>query len=388
LLYRELGQPPSENGSKGMQKRRLGRTNLKVSVIGFGGIPIVQASKEKACEMIRRAYELGINYFDTARAYGNGEEKLGMALEDVRDKVVIATKTHQRTREDAARAGLKQSLRNLRTDRIDIVLLHGIDDEKTLEQAMGKEGSLAALKEARSERKIDFIGLSGHRPLILAKAMRTGEFDMILVPFNIINREAAEELLPLAKELDVGVAVMKPFGGADFRFVGHELWAARVPEKAEFNRILGEGNAKTERSLRFVLAHDIHTIVPGFSTLEEVESAARVGEEFKGLTQEEKAGFRFGELPPSPFCRECGLCLPCPDGLNIPLILGLDKYFIFHGITSWTREVYERLSTRVDSCSKCAKCEPKCPYKLPIIEMLFQACERLSKYRPEGGNKP
>jgi len=355
-----------------MQKRRLGRTNLNVSVIGFGGIPIIQTSMEKACEMIRQAYDLGINY-DTARAYGNGEEKLGMALEGVRDKVIMATKTHQRTREDAARTGLKQSLRNLRTDRIDIVLLHGIDDEKTLEQAMGKEGSLSALKEARSQGKLDFIGISGHRPLILAKAMRTGEFDMILVSLNIINREATEELLSLAKELDIGVAVMKPFGGSNLGFVGRELWATRVPEKVEFNRILGEGNTKTERSLRFVLAHDIHAIVPGFSTLEEVKSAAKVGEGFATLTQEEKTSFRFNELPPSPFCRECGLCLPRTDGLNIPLILGLDKYFTFYEIKSWTREVYERMSTKVDSCSKCAICEPKCPYKLPIIEMLNQA---------------
>jgi aryl-alcohol dehydrogenase-like predicted oxidoreductase len=111
-----------------VQRRRLGRTNLKVSVIGFGGIPIIKASVPKAVEMIRCAYDLGINYFDTARAYGNSEEKLGRALEDVRDKVIIATKTHQRTREDAARAGLKQSLQKLRTDKIDIVLLHGIDE--------------------------------------------------------------------------------------------------------------------------------------------------------------------------------------------------------------------------------------------------------------------
>jgi len=362
-----------------MQKRRLGRTDLKVSVVGFGGIPIIQTSMTKAVEMIRRAYDLGINYFDTARVYGNGEEKLGLSLEEVRDNVVIATKTHQRTREDAARAGLKQSLRNLRTDKIDIVMLHGIDDEKTLEQAMGNEGSLSALKEARSQGKLNFIGISGHRPLILAKAMRTGEFDVILVPFNIINREASEELFVLAKELGIGVVVMKPFGGANLSFAAREMWASRVPEKAEFNCILGEGSLKTERCLKYVLAHDVHTIVPGFSSVEEVESAAKVGTEFKGLTEAEKADFKFGELPPSPFCRECGLCLPCPDGVNIPLILGLDKYFSVYGIEDWTREVYERLSTKVDSCSECAKCEPKCPYKLSIIEMLNQASKRLAK---------
>jgi predicted aldo/keto reductase-like oxidoreductase len=259
------------------------------------------------------------------------------------------------------------------------MLLHGIDDEKTLEQAMAPEGSLAAVKEARQQGKVGFIGLSGHRPLILMKAIRTGEFDIILVPLNIINREASEELFPFAKDLDIGVVIMKPFGGANLSFAARELWASRVPEKAEFNRIMGEGAAKTERALKFVLAHDIHTTVPGFSTLEEVESAAKIGNEFTELTQKDKDDLRFSQLPPPPFCRECGLCQPCPDGLNIPLILGLDKYYTFHGITNWTKEVYERLNTRVDSCTKCAKCEPKCPYKLSIIDMLTQADQRLSK---------
>ncbi len=362
-----------------MQKRRLGRTNLEVSVIGFGGIPIIQRSIPDAVNMLRRAYDLGINYFDTARAYGNSEEKMGLALNEVRDKVVISTKTHQRTREDAARAGLKQSLRNLRTDRIDIVMLHGIDDEKTLEQAMGKEGSLTALKEARSQGKLDFIGISGHSPYILAKAMRTGEFDMILVPFNIITREASDELFSLAKELDIGVVAMKPFGGPGMSFVAREMWADRVPNTAEFARILGEGNLKTERCLRWVMAHDVASMVPGFSSRAETESAVKVANEFRGLTKKEKADFKFGQFPPAPYCRECGICIPCPDGVNTPLILGLDKYFSFFGIKNWSREVYERLSTRVDSCSRCGKCESKCPYKLPVIEMLDQAGKRLKK---------
>jgi predicted aldo/keto reductase-like oxidoreductase len=274
---------------------------------------------------------------------------------------------------------LKQSLRKLRTDRIDIVLLHGIDDERTLEQAIAAEGSLSALKEARKQGKLDYIGISGHSHFILAKAMRTGEFDMIMVPFNIINRDATEELLPLAKELDIGVVVMKPFGGPNFLLTAREVWGYRVPERAEFNHIFGEGTAKTERALKYILAHDVHTMVPGFSTVEEVESAARIGSEFAGLTQQEKADLRYGELPPPPFCRECGLCMPCPDGLDMPLILGLDKYYTFHGITNWSKEVYERLNTKVDSCTKCTKCEQKCPYKLPIIQMLNQAHERLSK---------
>ena len=363
-----------------MKKRRLGRTNLNVSVIGFGGEWVIPSSVEYACKMYKRALDLGITYFDAARVYGNVEEKLGIALEDVRDKVVIATKTHHLFDPDAARVGLKQSLRNLRTDRVDIVIVQHIDNEKTLEQFMRENSALSVLKEARSQGKLDFIGLSGHKPYVLAKAIRTGEFDMILTPFNIINREVTEELLPLAKKLDVGVAAMKAFGGPDQRFVQCEL-SKIVPEKAEFNRILGEGNIRTKRALGYVLAHDVHTVVCGLSTIEEVESAAKVGENFTGLTQKEKAEVRFGELPPSPFCRDCGLCLRCPEGLKIPLILVLDKYFTYYGITDWSREVYERLAVKVDSCSKCAECEPKCPYNLPIIKMLNQAHERLSKQK-------
>ena len=361
-----------------MKKRRLGRTNLNVSVIGFGGEWVIPSSMEYAAKMYKRALDLGINYFDAARIYGNVEEKLGRALEDVRDKVVIATKTHHLFDPDAARVGLKQSLRNLRTDRVDIVILQHIDNEKHLGQLMGENTALSVLKEARSQGKLDFIGLSGHKPYVLAKAIRTGEFDMILVPFNIITREVTEELLPLAKKLDVGVAAMKPFGGPDLRFVQFEL-SKIVPEKAEFNHIFKEGKAKAERALGYVLAHDVHTAVCGFNTIEEVESAAKVGEKFTGLTQKEKAEVRFGELPPAPFCRDCGLCLRCPEGLKIPLILALDKYFTYYGITDWSREVYERLAIKVDSCSKCGECEPKCPYKLSITEMLDRACERLSK---------
>jgi len=361
-----------------MQKRSLGRTNLKVSVIGFGGIPIIKVSKEEAYKMIRRAFDLGINYYDTARAYGDGEEKLGMALKDIRDKVIIATKTHQRTRKEAARAGLKQSLRKLRTDCIDVIFLHGIDDERTLKQSMKTKGSLTALKEARKQGKINFIGISGHRPYILAKAIRTGEFDVVLVPLNLINREATEELLPLAKELDVGLIVMKPFGGIDYRFVSQEWWGTYVPDTTEFDQVFGEDMCKRERALRFVLAHQISTVIPGFSSTKEIEAAAKIGRGFVSLVAQEAKDLKFGELPPSPFCRWCGLCIPCPEGLNIPLILTLHTYHTFHGIRNWTRQVYDKLSTRADSCIKCTECEPKCPYKLPIIKMLFQTDRTLT----------
>ena len=154
-----------------MQKRRLGRTNLQVSQVGFGGTWISELSKLEAVEVVRRAFELGINYFDTAKLDGDSEEKIGEALQDVRDKCIIATKTGSRTKKESLE-DFKSSLKRLRTDRLDIIQLHGIDDEKTLAKAMGPDGSLQTCKEARKQGLVDFVGITGHKPRVLVKAVQ------------------------------------------------------------------------------------------------------------------------------------------------------------------------------------------------------------------------
>jgi len=367
-----------------MQKRRLGRTDLMVSIVGFGGIPIIARPRAEAVKVVRRCYDLGINYFDTARAYGDGEEKIGEALKDVRDEVIIATKTHQRTREEAARAGIGHSLRNLQTNRIDLVQLHGIDDEETLQKAISSDGSLSALKEARSKGVIDFIGITGHNPYVLSKAIETGEFDTVLVTFNVMDRRAAETLIPLARELNIGTIIMKALGGCggplefpqrEARFLGKpELdW----PNASEFvNHFGSDGMERAMRSLRFVLAHDIDTVIPGLRSVEEAQLAVEVAEGFKELSEEDKRLYRLGELPPEPFCRECGLC-SCPEGIRIQTILRWDHYYTFYGIKNWTREQYAKLNTKVKMCTNCKECEKKCPYNLPVVNMLKDAEKRL-----------
>ncbi len=368
-----------------MQKRRLGRTGLLVSVVGFGGIPIIALSREQAEHVVRYAYERGINYFDTARAYGDSEEKMGAALKDVRDEVILATKTHQRTKEDAARAGLKQSLKNLRTDHIDLVQLHGVDSEETLKKATGPEGSLMALKEAKAQGKVDYIGISGHNPHILAKAAKMGEFDTVLVPLNVLDRRASEELIPLAREKDMGIVIMKAMGGCGAP-LQYPQWGARFlgkpevdwPDPSEFAVHFGEdGTERARRSLRFVIAHNISTTIPGLRSAEEVDYVVNVAENFDALTDEEKSTYRYGSLPPEPFCRECGLCMPCPDGVEIPTILRWQMYNSFYNIQKWTRGQYPKLRTRVNSCTECGKCEENCPYHLPVVKMLREAESRL-----------
>ena len=361
-----------------MQKRRLGRTGLQVSVVGFGGIPIISASRDEAERVVRHAFERGINYFDTARNYGDSEEKMGAGLKDVRDEVVLASKVLQRTKGDAARAGLKQSLRNLQTNRIDLLQLHGIDNDEVLRKVMAKDGALVALKEAKAQGQIDFIGISGHNPHVLVKAIETREFDTVLVPLNILERRAGETLFSRANELDVGVVIMKAMGGCGgpLEFVQREARIQGRPERdwpdtsefvAHFGRV---GFERAKFSLRFVLAHDIDTVIPGFRSTDEVDFALNVADHFEGLTSEEKRAYKFGELPPEPFCRECGACMPCPDGVEIPTILRWRTYSTFYGIKNWTREQYPKLRTRVNSCSECAECEKKCPYHLPVMSML------------------
>ncbi len=369
-----------------MQKRRLGRTGLHVSVVGFGGIPIIALSRSQAEIVVSCAYERGINYFDTARGYGDSEEKIGAALKDVRDHVILATKTHQRTKEAAARAGLKQSLRNLQTDRIDIVQLHGIDSEELLKKTMASEGSLKALEEAKAQGKIGYIGISGHNPYVLSKAIRTGKFDTVLVPLNVMDRRATEELIPLAKELDVGVVIMKALGGCGAPLT-YPQWGVRLlgkpeedwPDRSEFVAHFGrDGMERAERALRFVLAHEVDTVAAGIRSTEQVDYLVKVGGDFSGLTDEEKSAYRFGELPLEPFCRDCGLCVPCPDGVEIPRILKWDVYYRFYDVKRWTRQHYPKLRSRVDSCTECGECEKKCPYHLPVIKMLKEAENRLT----------
>jgi len=368
-----------------MKKRRLGRTGLEVSVVGFGGIPIIARPRAEAEKVVRYAYERGITYFDTARFYGDSEEKMGAALKDVRDEIVQATKIIMRTREDAARA-LKQSFRNLQTDRIDLVNLHSIDSEEELTKATGPDGSLNALKEARSQGKIDYIGITGHNPYILAKAVRSGEFDTVQVPLNVLERRATEELINLANKFDVGLVIMKPLSGCfgPLQYPQRDIWFLGKPEldwpdRSEFIAHFGrDGLERAQRCLRFVLAHDVDTVIPGFRSKEEVDWAIQAADNFDGLTSDEKKAYKFGKLPPEPFCRECGLCMPCPEAVEIPTILRWDIYYTFYGIKNWTRDQYPKLRTKVNSCTECGECEKKCPYRIPVIRMLKEAEKRLA----------
>jgi predicted aldo/keto reductase-like oxidoreductase len=356
-----------------LQKRRLGRTNLQVSIVGFGGTWISELTKPEAISVVKRAFDLGINYFDTAKLDGDSEEKIGAALQEVRDKCIIATKTGSRTKKEALE-DFECSLRRLKTDRLDIIQLHGIDDEKTLVKAMGVDGSLQTCKEARKRGLVDFIGITGHKPRILTRAVESGEFDTVLVPLNVVTRQALEELLPAAKAHDVGVMVMKPLSAKTSTLITclYNPSLSLVLDEPELKALLGQdSDTMASNAQRYVLSQDISTVIPGLKTINEVETAAKTGEQYRGLTSEEQERFSF-DLGAS-YCRDCGQCLPCPQGINIAAILRFQTLYSGYGLKTWAKKLYSGLEVKADKCTNCKECDIKCRYKLQVTDKVRKA---------------
>ena len=241
-------------------------------------------------------------------------------------------------------------------------------------KALGQDGSLQTCKQARSKGLVDFIGITGHKPRVLVKAVETGEFDTVLVPLNVVTRQALGELLPVAKKHDVGVAVMKPLSAKTSSLITclYKPSLSLVSNEPELKAWLGEdNNSMVSGALRYVLSQDIAVTIPGLKSIQEVEVAAKVGREFNGLTKNEKDRFnvQFGKV----YCRDCGLCMPCSQNLNIAAILRFHTLYSVYGFQNWARNLYGGLEVKADKCSGCGQCTPKCPYQLPITDMLQKA---------------
>ncbi len=239
---------------------------------------------------------------------------------------------------------------------------------------MGADGSLQTCKEARKRGLVDFIGITGHKPRVLTRAVESGEFDTVLVPLNVVTRQALEELLPAAKAHDVGVVVMKPLSAKTSTLITclYNPSLSLVSEEPELKALLGQtNNGRVNGALRYVLSQDVAAVIPGLKSIGEVETAAKAGEEYKGLTPKEQEQFDFS--PGANYCRDCGQCLPCPQGINIAAILRFYTLFESYGLKTWAKNLYSGLEVKADKCSGCGECEDKCPYKLPMTDMLGKA---------------
>lgn len=328
-----------------MEKRLLGRTNFEVSAVGIGGIPIQRVEKDEAISIIREALNQGMNFIDTARGYMSSEELIGYALEELgREKFILATKSMSRTH-DGILEEFYTSLKLLRTDYIDLYQFHNIKTKEEYDMVMGEGGAYKAVKDLKDKGLVKEIGISSHIKDILEIAIESGQFSTIQFPYNAVERQG-EPLFERAKEKNIGVIIMKPLAGGAI--------------------------TSGESAIRFVLENpNISVVIPGMDSLEQVVENARAGNDRRSLSVEERKILEeeAGSLGKE-FCRRCGYCAPCTVGIDIPTNFLMDGYYTRYNLKDWAISRLKLMSPKAEECIECGECESRCPYDLPIIDML------------------
>ena len=326
----------------------LGRTGLKISRLGFGGIPIQRIDAEKAKELLEAVRAAGINFIDTARGYTVSEELIGAAIEGHRDEFVLATKSMARDKASMAR-DIEISLKNLRTDHIDLYQIHNCPPDQ-LEQVCSDEGALAALLEAKAAGKIGHIGITAHSAETFAKALELDWVETIMFPYSIVENQG-EELMAKAKEKNIGFIDMKPMAGGAIE--------------------------NSDLAIRYICANpNVSVVIPGMYSVEEVAKNAAAAENKAAFTAEELAAIeKIRKELGTTFCRRCGYCAPCSVGINIPNMFVFHGYLSRYGLQDWAKDRYAAMPAKAGNCVECGACEERCPYQLPIRSMLKKVAE-------------
>ena len=322
--------------------RRLGKTGLDVTVVGFGGIPIQAVSEEEAIATVRRAFDLGVTFFDTARGYTNSEGRIGKALEG--REYIVATKSGNREAE-AIYEDVGRSLANLRRKQIDLYQFHGVNDDEQLEQVMAPGGAMEGLRRARDEGKIAHIGITGHRRETLANAVKLcDDVTTVQVPFNLVEMDILETLVTVCAERDVGVIAKKPCGGGNF--------------------------TNAALAVKWCINQPITVAIPGMANVEEVEEDVGVAGAL-GLSAEETAQLdKMRTELDTRTCRRCRYCEPCAQGVQISSLLHGRSVVRRMGVERWKEWGAREIIASVELCTECGECLPKCPYNLPIPELI------------------
>jgi uncharacterized protein len=320
---------------------RLGRTNLTIPKLGFGALPIQRTASDEAVRILQRAYAAGIRFFDTARMYTDSEEKLGLALADVRDNVVLATKTLA-TDAAQARADLETSLAKLKTGYVDIVQLHNAN---AVPDPAASGTAYAALVQARREGLVRHIGVSCHRRDVALAAVRSGMFDTLQFPISHISSPEDLSLIDECRTHDVGFIAMKALCGGLLTNI-----PAAVAFFGQFENVVPIWGIQHMRELE------------EFLSLE--ERAPTLDADLQRAIAKDRA-----ELAGS-FCRGCAYCLPC--AVEIPIHWAARMSFLLrrapyqHFLTPEWRKSMER----IDDCIACGDCASRCPYHLDTPALL------------------
>lgn len=337
-----------------MEKIRFGKTNLQVSKIAFGGIPIQRLTTSEAVKVVQGVIGLGINFLDTANAYSDSEEKIGVAIKGMpRESLVIATKSAGSDKKTLLNH-LDQSLKQMGIDYVDIYQLHNVSTTNTYDKVFAEGGAFEGLMEAVRAGKVRFPAFSSHNIPIALQIMREGKFSVLQLPLNYVADTAAKEAVPLAKELDMGFIAMKPFGGGMLPNAG-----LSIRYLSQFSDIVPD---------------------PGIEKLSEMEEIVRIvksGEKFTAADAEEieKIKQQLGDH----WCHRCEYCMPCPQNISIVNVMiseSVTKRFNHGSVMEMIGEVMENAK----NCTECGVCAQKCPYKLNIPKLIKEKSSLWDNY--------
>jgi predicted aldo/keto reductase-like oxidoreductase len=332
-----------------MQKIRLGKTDLMVTRLGFGGIPIQRLSEGDAVAVVRRCFDLGINYYDTANGYSTSEERIGKAVKGHRHEVFIATKTFPGTPE-IIEQNLDLSLKRLGTDYIDVYQFHGVNDMPTLQKILDPENGLYKIFEkAKKAGKIRHIGITSHQMDAAKAQVKSGKFETIMFPFNFITNEPAKELLPLCRKNDIGFIVMKPLAGGML------------------------DNATI--AFKYLLQFPDIVAIPGIEKIHEIEEIFKIYQKSTKITSTERKKMQqMTEELGTRFCRRCDYCQPCAQQIPISMLMTFPT-FVKRLPPDWYLKspfIPDGMA-KAANCTECGECESRCPFKLPIREMIKES---------------
>ena len=332
-----------------MKYRKLGRTGLTISCIGFGALPLPALNQEDANKVLNEALDRGINFIDTARGYRESEELIGNAISSRRKEFYLATKTRAR-HEQNIKDELEKSLKLLKTDYIDLYQIHYVNTEEELNDVLSKDGALNVLQRLKNEGVIGYIGISGHDASVLLKAAKTGLFDTIQGAFSYIEKgDIIREVIDYCHNNNIGFIVQKPLAGGAIR-----------PAQA---------------GLRWILQHPVSTVIPGMISIEQViENTSAADLSYRLNDQEQEQLEKLATSLDKFFCRRCYYCHPvCPENIRIGVILEFYGKAQYPENLEIAKRFYQGLEVKADACTRCGLCEEECPYNLPIMDLLEKA---------------
>lgn len=331
-------------------KITLGKTGITVNKDGFGALPIQRISTEAAVALVRRAYESGMDFFDTARSYTDSEEKLGIALKDVRDKVIIATKTPALTAEDFWK-DLETSLHNLQTDYVDILQFH---NPPFCPKPGGEDGLYDAILEAKAKGMVRHIGITNHRLHVAKEAIESGLYETIQFPLCYLATDKDLEIVRMSAEADMAFIGMKSLSGGLITNV-----KAAAAYAAQFDNVIPIWGIQREKELD--------------DFLEYIDEFPKMDDEIKAFIEQEKINLS------GDFCRSCGYCLPCPAGIDIPQAARMSQLIRRSPSQKFLEPEWQKKMGMIENCLNCGHCSSKCPYELNTPKLLRKNLEDYKK---------